>query len=143
MPISWFDRWRDQLIARFPALASVSHGSGIWWFSSRPSLVDGFEPESLAKWAQWLPEPRSRAGRRLVTLHGDIHLGNIIRSPNGLWLIDFEYTCVGCAALDFAYASWDEWFETTAAKRELVKAYLEGMGKPARPHEYQSQASRT
>lgn len=39
-------------------------------------------------------EPLSAAGRRIVTCHNDIHVGNIIVKPDlTAHMIDFEDTC--------------------------------------------------
>jgi len=46
---------------------------------------------------QRLPKPLKRAA-----LHMDIHGGNLIENPQGLWLIDWEYAADGDIALELA-----------------------------------------
>mmetsp|Transcript_49713 Transcript_49713/g.142679 ORF Transcript_49713/g.142679 Transcript_49713/m.142679 type:complete len:272 (+) Transcript_49713:202-1017(+) len=70
---------------------------------------------------------RHAAAQRLVTLHGDFHAGNLLVGPSGaLMPIDFEFTSVGPAVLDLAYAVG--FIGENSAKHHFVEAYLAARG---------------
>lgn len=56
---------------------------------------------------------------RLAPLHMDVHAGNVVHTPEGVRLIDWEYAGDGDVALELAAV----WMETEATRRALVEAY--------------------
>lgn len=76
------------------------------------------------QWLRWLKRLR-RQGEpqplRLAPLHMDVHVGNIIDTPKGLRLIDWEYAADGDIALELAAV----WTETAAQKAALIAAYAQ------------------
>ena len=78
--------------------------------------------------------PTSPAGLAVVTTHGDFHLGNIIRSDDGVFnVIDFEQTHVSLAIQDLSYFFFA--MPPTPTSRLEVKfafcrGYLKALGYP-------------
>jgi len=64
------------------------------------------------------------AAARIVCCHGDFHPANIIRTSEGLMMIDFEFSCVGSAVMDVGWAL-SMWLKDVKQKREFVRRYLE------------------
>jgi thiamine kinase len=58
---------------------------------------------------------------RLAPLHMDVHAGNIIDTPVGLRLIDWEYAADGDVALELAAV----WTQTPAQRSALIAAYAQ------------------
>ncbi|VYU62483.1 Thiamine kinase [Metakosakonia massiliensis] len=58
---------------------------------------------------------------RLAPLHMDVHTGNLVHSPDGLRLIDWEYAGDGDIALELASV----WMDNTQQRRALVDAYAQ------------------
>lgn len=129
MPTDWFDEWREQLCNRTPALRSADFNSHIWPFTAM-QLVKDFPPDALSLWCSVGPKPTSFAGARAVTSHSDFHPANIVRTQNGLQVIDFGFTCVTCAAKDLAWAC-EYYLHGRAEKRAFASAYLKACGLPA------------
>lgn len=96
------------------------------------------------KWSEEISTPGySALGSGLI--HGDAHIGNLYKSEAGLYLLDFDFSCIGprewdlipaaievrrfeqpkenyyefCAAYGFDVATWPG-FETLALMRELM-----------------------
>ncbi|WP_257896521.1 phosphotransferase, partial [Enterobacter chuandaensis] len=53
---------------------------------------------------------------RLSPLHMDVHAGNIVHTPEGGRLIDWEYAGDGDVALELAAV----WTESEAARQKLI-----------------------
>ena len=103
IPTEWFDGWREKLKEAFPFLKPVPDGSQVWWFAHRSQdfltnksdewkeacesiaaaplpAARPLRPEPLlTDCAASLYEPRTAAGRRIVTVHGDVHRQNLVR----------------------------------------------------------------
>ena len=66
-------------------------------------------------------------------MHGDYHPGNMIKHADGTFqCVDFEFSCVGPATHDLAFAMaccGDD----MEKRRALLAAYLEALGEPADP----------
>ncbi|HCR1912091.1 TPA: thiamine kinase [Enterobacter kobei] len=56
---------------------------------------------------------------RLSPLHMDVHAGNIVHTPGGIRLIDWEYAGDGDVALELAAV----WTESDAARLTLIREY--------------------
>lgn len=73
-------------------------------------------------WLQQL-KARRREGEplplRLAPLHMDVHAGNLVHSPDGLRLIDWEYAGDGDIAMELAGV----WTDSEHQRRELVAEY--------------------
>ena len=105
LPTEWYEPWRTKLRQRVPALQSAALGCHVWWWAARPDtwLVD-LDDECLAMWASdYFFEPQTDVGRRLVTSHGDLNEGNMLRMADDLRCIDFEFSCVTNAIQDISY----------------------------------------
>lgn len=132
VPIGWFDKWRETLCEQMPALRSLSPGSHVWWYAVGGKL--GKLTDEGAK--QWMEEacfePRSPVASRVVTCHGDFHTANMVRATDSgkVSIIDFEFSTVGSAVQDFAWA-FNFWLRTYPEKRAMVSAYLQFSGLPA------------
>ncbi|MFL7888098.1 thiamine kinase [Enterobacter pseudoroggenkampii] len=58
---------------------------------------------------------------RLAPLHMDVHAGNIVHTPAGIRLIDWEYAGDGDVALELAAV----WTESDAARQILIRDYAQ------------------
>eukprot|EP01063_Lacrimia_lanifica_P019616 TRINITY_DN2705_c0_g2_i1.p1 TRINITY_DN2705_c0_g2~~TRINITY_DN2705_c0_g2_i1.p1 ORF type:complete len:762 (+),score=166.38 TRINITY_DN2705_c0_g2_i1:50-2335(+) len=113
VPATWFDAARAELIARHPLAASMPCESFAWVFLTGARLEkhgfmkswDGWSEEVFEAYTQPGPlAPRHPAARRIVTLHGDPHDGNLLRHRGGpITAVDLELTCVGPAVHDVAF----------------------------------------
>ena len=104
IPTEWFDGWREKLKESFPFLKPVPDGSQVWWFAHRSQdflanrsnewkeLCESIAAAPLPAARPLRPqplltdcagaslyEPRTAAGRRIVTVHGDVHRQNLVR----------------------------------------------------------------
>jgi hypothetical protein len=130
IPTDWFDEWREKVCDRIPELRSVSSGSHVWPFTARQDFLKDLPPDAIRLWCSTRPKPNSFSGARVVTSHSDFHPANIVRTPNGLQVIDFGLACVSCAAKDLAWAC--EYFLCGRdEKRAFASAYLVTSGLPA------------
>jgi hypothetical protein len=136
VPVDWFEPFRERLCALHPGLDEASHGSAVWWYSARKDMLADLDEEQLRNWIRAFPqEPKSVAGKRLVTTHFDLHPGNIIRTEEALGnqflrVVDLEFSCASYAANDIAYA-FSLWLKGAEKRREFAKAYLEALDQPA------------
>lgn len=96
-----------------------------WRISLLPLLVSYWQQCDPARrtpgWLRWLKKLRQRGEPhplRLAPLHMDVHPGNLVHTPQGLRLIDWEYAGDGDVALELAAVWMDD-----AARRALVAAY--------------------
>lgn len=131
VPKDWFDVFRARLKNDIPALERVPDGSHIWWFSARKDMISEFDEVEMEKWAASMPAPRSEIAARLVTVHADFHLGNLVLGPEGIKSIDLEFACVTFAVQDLSYAMVTCGLKGQAAKRAFLKAYCQAMGDAA------------
>lgn len=86
----------------------------------------------LRKWIDAGPAPVAAAGSRLVTIYGDVHRANLVRTSKGLQFIDMEAACVNYAVHDIGY-SFGLVCESAEHKEALTRAYLVECGLPAQP----------
>eukprot|EP00392_Amoebophrya_sp_AT5.2_P012903 g13010.t1 len=139
VPPAWFDPFREGLKKQFPLAygGDASEGSHIWWYSCRTAQLLGDiattggqndeEKQWLAEYVQPMFTPLTAAGARIVTCHGDLHAGNILRvvaaqksssdssimpevqvqdepqDAPGLRFLDLEFTTANAALNDLAY----------------------------------------
>lgn len=99
--------WRVSLIPlleRYWQLSSPARRTPLWLRELKRLKKRG-EPQPL----------------RLAPLHMDVHAGNIVATPAGLRLIDWEYAADGDIALELAAV----WTENAEQKAELIAAYAE------------------
>ena len=109
VPPGWYEPFREQLKPKHPALAAVPDGCHVWWFSARDEWMGDWSPSTMAAFAALgAPRPPRRPARRLVTVHGDYHAGNIIRATDTaareLRAIDLEFASANLAVFDIACA---------------------------------------
>jgi len=117
--IDWYPDIRRRQRERHPALHCAPDASHIWFYAAmRQHFFKDISNEKLLKWVTTGPAPASAAGSRLVTVHGDVHPGNLVRSESGLRLIDLECASVNYAIQDVAYC-----FGTTCRTDELKEAF--------------------
>jgi hypothetical protein len=108
-------------------------GCHIWWFATKSHhFFENVSESELNEVIQTGPRPASRAGSRLVTSHGDIHRGNLIRVDGDLKLIDLESIIVNYAIHDICYAV-EMNCESIAHKSEFALAYLEASRQASGP----------
>lgn len=134
--VDWFEPFREQFCGLHPGLEEASNGSAVWWYSARgKEFFSDLDAEGLRNWIRAFPEPKSDAGKRVVTAHFDFHPGNIIRTEEALGnqflrVIDLEFCCVSSVANDIGYAC-SLWLKGSRMRREFARAYLQAMGDPA------------
>jgi len=132
LPTEWYDGFRKRLQERTPELRQVPMGSHVWWWSSRGELMDELTEECRRVWCETnFFAPDSEAGKRIVTIHADLHAGNMLETDDGLLLIDFEYACVTHAVHDLAFAMYMCCDNDIERKEAFIEAYLKAMGYPA------------
>jgi len=139
IPTAWFDVWREKLRERRPAMRQVPEGSHVWWWSAREKLLGSVKAECLQVWlsARFF-DPVSPTARRLVTAHADLHAGNMLQTPMGIRVIDFEYTCVTHAVQDLSFIVSETCSGDLAMKRTFIQAYLHEAGEPCGEEEVES-----
>ncbi len=86
-----------------------------YWQACSPSRRTLFWLQQLKK-MRLQGEPRPL---RLAPLHMDIHAGNLVHSPHGLRLIDWEYAGDGDIAMELASI----WMDTESQRSALVAEY--------------------
>jgi hypothetical protein len=127
----WYDEIRARTCKRYPALQGAAPGSYIWRFASYPQHhMEPIGPALQRQWVEAGPAPVSAAGSRVVTVHGDVHHGNLVRSDEGLKLVDMESVCVSSAIQDIAY-SMPFFCRTDEQKDRFLESYLQECGLPA------------
>ena len=84
VPTDWYTPFRDKIRTQMPAFTRVvDDGNHTWFYSARgQEWLNDFDGDEMAAWAALLPPPVSTLGRRIVTVHGDFHAGNLIRSSD-------------------------------------------------------------
>lgn len=129
IPTEWFEVFREQLgIVKF-GLQGAPQGSCIWWPACRvEEWMTKMSDEHLLRLIAVELKPRSSAGARIVTVHGDLHRENVIRTEGEcLKAIDLEFTHATHAVADIAY-TMDAVCDTEAKRRGFAEAYLQAMG---------------
>jgi hypothetical protein len=137
IPVDWFEPLRAELLAKNPCAKGTSTDSHAWIFLARdvefPADKLG-DPSVFAEWAApGALQAEHPAGRRVVTVHGDYHPGNMVQHEDGHFqCVDFEFSCVGPATHDLGFAvaccGGNE-----EKRRVLLTAYLETLGYSAEP----------
>ncbi|CAK0850293.1 unnamed protein product, partial [Prorocentrum cordatum] len=129
IPTDWYEPFRAPLCARMPALGSLPLGSHGWSWSAREYLLADLTPTCRSAWlgAECFA-PRSALAARIVTAHGDCHRGNMLETSSGILLIDFEWSCVMCAAQDLAFVVRTCCDNNLPKKRAFVRAYSRACG---------------
>jgi hypothetical protein len=145
----WHEPFRAQLKEKFPeALASVPDHSHIWWYAA--ANLKAFaedDPTWLAEFSQPMFEPRSKAGARIVTCHGDLKEPNTISlaegcaTKEGLFkFLDLDWAHVNAACNDLAFVCFhqedppmrektaEREKDVSAMRRAFLQSYLEAMG---------------
>jgi len=77
---------------------SVTNGSHIWLLSSRLEWIRELNSSNLIKCSQDRNIPLTKIGSRIVTMHGDLHDGNVIKMNNNTLCVDLEFSTIGYAA---------------------------------------------
>ena len=130
---AWYDDIRRRQCERYPALREAPKGSHIWFYAAFPQhFTDQLSEKMLRKWIHAGPAPRTEVGSRLVTTHGDVHQANLVRTCEGLKLVDMEAACVTYAVHDISYC-FGLLCETDQLKEAFTRAYLVECGLPALP----------
>jgi len=131
VPPAWFDDFREQLGIVKAGLQEAPKGSCVWWPSCRVTdMLENESDEVLMRLVMAELKPRTEAGSRIVTVHGDMHAANIIRTEGaGLKVIDLEFTHANHAIFDLAY-TLRAVCHTAAMRRAFAEAYLEAMDYP-------------
>jgi hypothetical protein len=130
-PTAWFDELRDWMSMRYPVLAQVPAGNPAWWHVAKSvHFAEHVSEAELGRVAASGPFPLTAAGARLVTTHGDVHRGNLVRVNDELQLIDLEFAVVNFAIHDLCYAC-STICDRPALRDEFARAYLLASGLPA------------
>eukprot|EP00930_Biecheleria_cincta_P096092 TRINITY_DN87974_c0_g1_i1.p1 TRINITY_DN87974_c0_g1~~TRINITY_DN87974_c0_g1_i1.p1 ORF type:complete len:527 (-),score=96.95 TRINITY_DN87974_c0_g1_i1:351-1898(-) len=126
-PTEWFDSCREELANRHPCLKDLPVDSSIWpCVVYRQSHLDKYLPEEMRQLCAALPSPLSSSSRRAVTIHGDLHTGNLLLSDASEPIVtDFEQSCVSNAAQDLIYDITDM---SADDSRVLCASYLKARG---------------
>jgi len=92
-----------------------------------PFVFGNNSAKVIRNWGKAGPRPASKVLSRVVTCHGDFHPANILRTKDGLKVIDMEYSCATFAVQDVAFA-FALYVKGTAARRSFVSGYLQQLG---------------
>jgi len=119
------------MLTKYPALKKYPNGDPVWYkvvnVDCQPLLP------LLPQLTEYPIEPESEVGRRITTIHGDFHSGNMVVRPNGeLLAIDLELTYVAWAVIDLAYYL-ENCCISRAAHRIFAERYLKSSGLPSSP----------
>lgn len=135
VPTEWFEPYREAMIARDPTLSPILrhlaadapfwNGAAFGWENGMLFTGGDLTPiKAMTNGAIWeqlkssgmLEEllkaeafyPRSTAGRRVATIHGDFKPNNLVRGSGGCVCIDYDFTHVSPVQqeLSFAYQKW-------------------------------------
>ena len=77
--------------------------------------------------------PRSAAGRRVATIHGDFKPNNLVRAEGGCMCIDYDFTHVSPVQqeLSFAYLKWlGPKHQEYEYRSSFIRLYLTHAGAP-------------
>lgn len=137
IPPNWFDKCRSRLRERNPIFLKVPDSDSLWWITClQRETMEIFhkktevEIESILDFSSNLPW--TDASRRLVTIHGDFHRGNIIQTEEGMKCIDMDFTCVSFAGYDIAVGV-HLLCPDDHARRLFLESYLREMGDSCEP----------
>lgn len=121
-PPAWFDPIRSKCIAANPVLAALPDDSALWPIAAYHSrALDRFTGDELRRLDAAVPRPLSVAGRRLVSVHADLHRQNLVEeTPGGVLVaVDTEFACVSSAVQDLLYH-----MGPPSSRRAFAAAYL-------------------
>jgi thiamine kinase-like enzyme len=120
---AWFQNFRGKMIHKYPALKKYPYGDPVMY---KVVNVDCQQLIPMLDKIQEYPiEPESEVGRRVTTIHGDFHSGNMLIRPSGqLIAIDLELTYVGWAVIDLGYYL-EQSCISRAGHREFASRYLQ------------------
>ena len=162
VPTEWYEDYHDQIVSRDDRIASLLAKELPRYAFSTVPFISGLENGHIhlgggghdAKAAKTILDmqidsgvlqkmlseeaffPKTKAGQRIVTTHGDFKADNtLIDSKGELVPIDFECTCVAPAIVDLGFAlcthlnsGWGISYDT---RFEFFQAYLENSKQPA------------
>ena len=75
-----------------------------------------------------LPAPLSKIGGEVVSIHGDLHRGNTLLTPDDMLLaVDFEHSAVSQVRRDLMHLSWESG-TSGSNRRTFCMAYLSARG---------------
>eukprot|EP00928_Gymnodinium_smaydae_P021857 TRINITY_DN1855_c0_g1_i1.p1 TRINITY_DN1855_c0_g1~~TRINITY_DN1855_c0_g1_i1.p1 ORF type:complete len:394 (+),score=41.22 TRINITY_DN1855_c0_g1_i1:91-1272(+) len=151
--VAWFEPIRKQLVQDHPALQSlpVPHDSHVWylltrseWLLRKPFSMDEqyAEYDDRQKLQSIWPlnvvksfcdggavAPTHPLMKRVVPFHGDMHVGNAIKSSDGTYkVIDFEFVGVGAAVIDMSMILGTCGDGLTQSKQHLIRGYFSSLG---------------
>mmetsp|Transcript_89707 Transcript_89707/g.192279 ORF Transcript_89707/g.192279 Transcript_89707/m.192279 type:complete len:1156 (+) Transcript_89707:172-3639(+) len=120
----WFSEWRNLLGELYPWARSLDRSSHVWWHACDINAFAGIAKKDLLEWANTdCFHPVTQAAKRVVTMHGDFRLANIVRGPaNRLVCIDSEHACVGMAVEDLGVAIGN--LTTLNERQAFAQGYL-------------------
>lgn len=129
VPTDWFDPIRVEYRKAHPCLEDVPENSSLWpCVAYNDAGLDKFSSAQIRQLLAALPLSASEAGRAAVSVHGDLHPGNILISPTGeLVATDFEFSCVSNPLQDLLYLPERS---CSRGRRALSAAYLKARGFP-------------
>jgi len=129
----WYKPHKEKLCQKYKGLEEIPEGSYIWWNTARESLMPNKNNANvIRKFGKAGPQPVSDVLSRVVTCHGDFHPANILRTKDGLKVIDMEYSCATFAVQDFAFA-FALYVKEATARHSFVSGYLKQLGREVTP----------
>ena len=147
LPTKWYDEWKEKVCVSQPFMRNCPPGHWLWILaSSKLPWFEGLLPQAVTRLVSsenYLFEPQTSAGRRIVTVHGDLHSMNVLQLDERIIAIDFDATTVAHAIHDLGYVMasmdgrWHGWMGDLSnealleRKRAFIVAYLSEMGDPA------------
>lgn len=119
-PTGWFDVIRNEYKLAQPSLSQLPDDSALWPLLAYHEVVASkFSSDEMLLLSSAVPASLSRAGGRVVTVHGDLHRANVLRTAAGEYtVIDCEFTCVSSAVHDLSVHM------SAQTRRSFAAAYL-------------------
>lgn len=135
IPTAWFEPFREGMRKQYPLMETVDHENHLWVQSGWAQyLFEGADTWVPSFFHQLTKANKRRTDLPLVTTHGDLHFGNMLRTVDGLCVaIDLESACVASASEDLVRAMRTWGPKDSHDRRELMRLYLEEMELPATP----------
>ena len=131
-PTDWYTPFREQLRKYHPALQEASDHSFIFGLMKSNwmrfiHLDDPYVQKQLIKFEKIIP--KTTAGKRVVSCHGDFHDANLLcNTSNQILAVDFEFSNVSFAAYDLAFISIKNSYDDLL---DFCKIYLMELGHPS------------